>query len=520
MEVELKFQIPANRRDAVEADLRLGSVRRTRLRARYFDTPDGALAAHKMVLQLRLAGKQWVQTAKATGRGPLDRLEHNVDVDGDAGLITAKPDVQRHAGSLVGKLFSEILAQTDEPLIEVYSTDIWRLLRCEREGDTYVELALDTGRIVGPARSSGKPRVLQVCELEFELLEGPVQGLVTMAQRWSQSHGLWLSTVSRAAHGERLLSGTDVVVATQAISAVFHGKSARRPTGPMVQQAVITACLAQVLPTASEIAAGSQDAQQVDQLRVGLRRLRTALRELAPLASGFDPAWQAPLAEAFRALGVRREREAVLEAVAPRLAAVGAPPVVLPDGMSADPSHAETVRDVSFQAVLLGLIGFATQHADKQSREDRRTSQDVEECSKAKKVDSGLGSRRTRRYMRERLGKLHAETFHEGKRFESLTHDQQHRVHTRLERLRDLVEFVAPLFREDKVHHYRRRLEPAQDALCQFNDAFAALQAYREATSSDLHAWFAVGWLDARQVNDASDCAKALSRIEKARSFW
>lgn len=510
MEVEFKFCIPAERRDAVEADVRLGPVRRTRLRARYFDTAHGALAAHKMVLRLRLEGKQWVQTTKAAGRGPLDRLEHNVDIDVDSGLLTAVPDAQRHAGTPVGKLLVDVLAQTDEPLMEVYSTDIWRLVRIEQEGDTHVELAFDTGRIVGPARGSAKPRVTRICELELELLDGPVQGLVTVAQRWSQNHGLWLSTVSKAAHGERLLTGTDVVPAVKATPPVFIGKTARRPTGPAVQQAVITACLAQVLPNASEIAAGSQDAEQIHQLRVGLRRLRTALRELEPLAPGFDPAWQAPLADAFRALGARRDRETVLNAIASRLTAVGAPPVVLTKDVSSVPSPAEAVRNASVQAVLVALIGLVTQDPEEEANDH----------SGAQGKDRGFGAGATRRYLRKRLRKLHAHTVHDGERFESLSHDEQHQVRKRLKRLRYLSEFAAPLFDAGQVHRYLDRLEPAQDGLGRFNDDIVALRAYRDAVNSDPRAWFAVGWLSALQGKSGRDCTKALKRIGKSQPFW
>lgn len=517
MEVEFKFEIPAERRDAVDADLRQGPVRRTRLRARYFDTASGALATNRMVLRLRLEGKQWVQTTKAAGRGPLDRLEHNVDVDSADGLTTAMPDPHRHAGTPVGQRLVDVLAKAGEPLLEVYSTDIWRLVQCEREGDTNVELAFDTGRIVGPARASGKPRVTRICELELELLDGPVQGLVAVAQRWSQRHGLWLSTISKAAHGERLLAGTDVVPATKATPPAFAGTSARRPTGPVVQQAVITACLAQVLPNASEIAAGSDDAEQIHQLRVGLRRLRTALRELAPLAAGFDPGWQAPLAEAFRALGARRDREHVLHAIAPRLAAAGAPPVVLPDAVSTVPSPAEAVRAASFQEVLVALIGFVSQHVDDEAGTAHDEAGDPPEVPKD---DAGLGAGKTRRYLRKRLRKLHAHTVKEGSRFESLAHDEQHQVRKRLKRLRYLVEFVAPLFEGDKVRRYLDCLEPAQDALGRFNDDIVALQAYRDATSSDPRAWFAVGWLEAGQADGARDCTRAVRKIRKAQSFW
>lgn len=515
MEVEFKFQVPANRRDAVEADLRLGPAKRTRLRARYFDTAQGALAAHRVVLRLRLEGRQWVQTVKAAGRGPLDRLEHNVELGAGSDLASAVPDVQRHAGTAVGKQLAEILAQSGEPLVELYATDIWRLVRREQESGTAVELAFDTGRIIVPGQGSGKPRTTRICELELELLDGPVQGLIDMAQHWSQRHGLWLSTVSKAAHGERLLAGVDCVPAIKAVPPVFAGEPADRPTGPAVQQAVVTACLAQVLPNASEIAAGSEDAEQIHQLRVGLRRLRTALRELDPLGPGFDPAWQAPLAEAFQALGAQRDRETVLNAVVPRLAAAGAPPVVLSADAATAPSPGEAVRAASFQAVLVALIGLVTQHVDGETGQGAPSEQTQKNAD-----EPSLSGRQTRRYLRSRLRKLHAHVVHDGQRFESLTHEEQHRVRKRLKRLRYLAEFVAPLFDEDKVRHYLDRLEPAQDALGHFNDDIVALHVYREAVAEDPRAWFAVGWLNALQAAGARDCMKSLRRIERATPFW
>jgi len=360
MEVEFKFQIPADRYDTVDTDLRLGSVRRTRLRACYFDMENGALADRKIVLRMRLEGRRWVWTVKIAGRGPLDRLVHNAYVEGDGSPAVALPDARRHGGTPVGKLLAKALAQSDQPLIEVYSTDIWRIVRCERETDAYVEFAREIGRFLGPAHGSTPPRATRICELEHELLEGPVPGLVTMAQRWSQNHGLWSSTVSKAAHGERPLAGTDVVATTKATPPVFHGKAATRPTGADHQQAVIMACLSQVLPNASEIAAGSEDSEQIHQLRVGLRRLRTALRELAPLAAGFDPAWQTPLAQTFRALGACRNRETVLHAISPRLAAKGAPAVVLPADISSVPSPAKAVQAASFQAALAWRVTCKT----------------------------------------------------------------------------------------------------------------------------------------------------------------
>ena len=93
MEIEFKFQIPADRLAALKADLRSAPTRRTRLRARYFDTADGVLAAHGAVLRLRQEGDRWVQTAKALGDGPLHRLEHNADLGPVQGGEPPQPDV-------------------------------------------------------------------------------------------------------------------------------------------------------------------------------------------------------------------------------------------------------------------------------------------------------------------------------------------------------------------------------------------------------------------------------------------
>src|SRR5207237_265256 len=58
----------------------------------------------------------------------------------------------------------------------------------------------------------------------------------------------------------------------------------RKASSGEVVRSVLASCLAQVIGNASELAAGSEDEEHVHQLRVGIRRLRTALRELQPLA--------------------------------------------------------------------------------------------------------------------------------------------------------------------------------------------------------------------------------------------
>ena len=64
----------------------------------------------------------------------------------------------------------------------------------------------------------------------------------------------------------------------------------RDATGAQIVVAVLQSCLNQILPNASELAAASGDSEHIHQLRVGIRRLRTALRELDGLTDAFDAA--------------------------------------------------------------------------------------------------------------------------------------------------------------------------------------------------------------------------------------
>jgi inorganic triphosphatase YgiF len=522
MEIEFKFCIPAGRLKAVEAALKRGTVVRTRLQARYFDTADQRLAANGMVLRLRKEGRRWVQTVKATGDNALHRLEHNVDL-GTAGAAP-QIDPQRHQDTPVGDRLSKLLADDGgAPLVERQSTDIVRLTRDVRvtgPGGAVVEMALDVGKVVAHAGTPDQ-RESPVCELELELKRGDVQGLVSLARRWSQQHGLWFSTVSKAERGARLLAARETVAAVKAEAPRF---ATQHPDGRALQQAVVASCLAQMLPNASEIAAGSTDEEQIHQLRIGIRRLRTALRELAGLGPLDVAEWEPPLVDAFRALGALRDREQVVKLAQPRLREAGAPdfdPLAGDDDTAAPTlSPGDIVRAPAFQNVLVSLIGLtAAQPAE--TAPALTTAEDG--AVAAPPAPAPVNANAVRRLLRKRLQRLHKQVLRDGERFESLDTESQHRVRKRLKRLRYLAEFVAPLFEKEEggaAGRYLKALRPAQDALGEFNDEAVALALYREAVERDARAWFAVGWFTARHAAGAKACHKALAKIEDAPRFW
>lgn len=510
-EIEFKFEIPEQRLAALQKDYARAKTMRTHLQARYFDTADGTLSKNGVALRLRKEGRRWVQTAKALGDGPLHRLEHNVDLGMPRAGMPVAVDARRHAGTPVGDVLERVLGDT--PLVETFATDIWRTTRLARLGRSTIELALDNGRVIAPA-SGGRPeRVAVVRELELELASGSVADLVEVAQRWSQRHGLWFSTVSKAERGERLREEQEQGPAqgdARAVKAVpprFSGSDDGRVGAAELQRAVVAACLAQILPNATEIASGSDAPELIHQLRVGIRRLRSALRELEDVAPGrFDiAAWEPVLVDAFSNLGAQRDRDVLAAKLQPRLQAVGAPLTELPPETEKKapeiPSPGELVRSTPFQKLLVALIGFAAPPEGPVTTGKEPTDA-------------------VRDLVAQHLDKLHRQLRKAGKCFEQLPTEEQHRARKRLKRLRYLAEFVAPLFDKSRARRYVEQMLPAQDALGDYNDDVVAIEAYRDATVQDPRAWFAVGWLSAQQPVLAGGCAKALRAVGKARKFW
>ncbi len=514
-EFELKFEIPPAQLKGVAAAILEGKATRQRLQASYFDTADGALAAHGIALRLRKEGRRWVQTAKGPTADLHERLEHNVILTSQSAGVTPQLDLSRHRGTPVGKMIDKALGFKNDdtyPGLELlYTTDVQRITRQVSCGISVIEVALDMGRIFAEDRAQ------RVCELEFELKEGKPSDAAALARQWCATHGLWMSTISKSMKGQRLhkqCNFGDEVTATPP-------KYSRHASGQDMLTAVLQACLSQILPNMSELASGSNHPDHIHQLRVGIRRLRTALRELAALTKNvtknltsnvatnvnndsthgsidaIDPKWEAALVQTFRALGTHRDQSHLALVLQPQLLAAGGPHMRLGNAENTpDPGNA--VRAPEFQDALLGLVRFV----------HRETTKAVDRSGALKKAVS------------RRLQKLHRGALHDGKKFLALDEAQQHSVRKRLKRLRYVMEFVAPLFNARKVNDTTAALKPVQDALGLYNDELMALHAWRALTADDTRAWFGIGWLTAREQPNAKRCLKKIKTYAEIEPFW
>jgi triphosphatase len=483
-EVEIKLQVAPHAVATVERDLARGRCQVTRLRATYFDTPDLRLASAGLVLRLRREGRVWVQALKASGDGLLARVEHEVACGASATMPAL--DLSRHDQQPGADLLRRALDSDGAALAPRFEVDVRRTHRLVRLGDARIELAFDQGHL-----RSGKARQ-PVCELELELKAGSVTALAAVALRWAERHGLWLDTRTKSERGHLLASGAAALPAT----AFAAPHLTREDTPDAALRAGVRAALAQWLPNASALAAGTGAPEHLHQARIGLRRLLALLREFGVWSEHTEARWVEGASHLFGQLGAARDRDALQAALLPALRAAGAPPLVLPEAAASGPSPQAACRSIDATRCAIELLAFAhgtPAPADAQAFAfDRLASP---------------------------LGRLHRQARRAGQAFATLSDDERHRARRRIKRLRYAAEAVASLLPRKAWRAYLARLKVAQDALGRYQDLCLA-QALFDAPAPDAAgAWFARGWLAARRDALVADAGTALSAIGKRPHF-
>lgn len=492
-EVELKLQVPASARAAVDAAVAGRTpVRRMRLQAAYADTPDALLARHRLALRVRREGRDWVQTLKGAGDDTLTRFEHNVRVLAVPAGQAPAVDPAMHRGTAVGDRLLSVLGHAGAATLGVrYRTEVLRRARVLRAAGAQIELAFDSGTI--EAGDASWP----LCELELELVSGEPAALIELARQWMRRHGLWIDTRSKAERGELLAHGTRMAAARGSQPVVLE-----RAMSPHAGwQAVLRECVAQIAANASQIASGEHGDEHVHQLRVGLRRLRSAWQLFDFIAS--DQTLADGAAALFRALGVARDQLVVDTAFAAELGRaledVGAEPAPA-RAQRANASSAELLRSETTQRLLLGLI-------------EASVEREPDEQSGAAPVP--LVAHLTRP-----LRRWHKQAVADAKRFGELDDTQRHRLRKRIKRLRYAVEFSAGLFERKAVRRYLKPLRALQERLGAISDVIVAIDALRGTSGRDAHAWFALGWLSARRAALIEQAGAELKAFAKSEVFW
>ncbi len=521
-ETELKFQVPAPCREALQRAVATRSAQTTRLRAVYADTADHRLAAAGLALRLRQEGRVWVQTLKGRGDGLMQRLEHEVVLPPQRGLPSIDP--ARHDASPAGLALRAALAAADgvgpaAALLPVYRTDIQRLHRLVRYEGAVVEIAYDRGHILAGTGTGTGPsqKAWVVDEIEFELKRGPPQALTSLAACWVARHGLWWDVRTKSERGYRLALGLAEVPATQAARAQLPEGGSLQPAFAVMLQSA----LGQALPNLAELAGAAaantpRAAEHLHQLRVALRRLRTVLLLLADwcpepaTALALEAQWQA----VFSSLGAARDADVLAATWLPRLAQAGAPPLQAPVESEASDLGA-LLRAPALSVLLLQTLSLALPVQALKASEPVRPPVPSAAASEApcQPPERHAAARQVLRHAWRRA-------WADAAAFAQAPLPQQHRARKRLKRLRYALEFLSPLFPKKSTRRLLLALNAALKALGDFNDLQAAHAHFSHLAAIDPAAWFAVGWLAAQAEPAQRRATQALAGLKKAPKVW
>jgi inorganic triphosphatase YgiF len=266
IERELKFSLPAHAGRRVWRLVRPSVPQRRRaIDSVYFDTPERELHRRGAALRLRRDQNRWLQTLKSgsSALGGLARRECEVPAPRGRLDCTRFPRTQAR---IAAGFDLERVARSLRPVFRT------RFLRTTGsvalESGARAEISVDHGSIEADGRR------IPIHELELELKRGSSPPMLRLAERLVEPLGLALEFESKAERGYRLADGVAIVAPLKWPEV----RLSRNATAAEAFTAVCNAALVQIGVNARAYARAGKVPEHLHQLRVGVRRLRSALR--------------------------------------------------------------------------------------------------------------------------------------------------------------------------------------------------------------------------------------------------
>lgn len=456
----------------------------------YYDTADGRLWRRGFSLRLRQKGRGYELTLKQIG-GSLRRGEWSAAVDEPLADIARLPP-QAPRGE-IGTILPEEMGPR-------FASEMERAKkRLDLEGAT-VEVSFDKGRIVSGDREA------PLAELEFELLDGQVGVMLGHVKSALGRRRFVIGTRSKADRGMELADN----LPPGCIKAIKPPLDATDTLETAVGK-IIAVTARQIIGNIAAAADG-RDPEGVHQLRIGLRRLRSAFSLFNGALSHRGEVLGDKAKRAFQALGDARDLDVfLLETMAPvlnsRFDGPGAERLAAIAGESRQAAYEQVRRLVGepwFSSFLLDLLIAG-------------------EGGKG-----GLVARDGDLLLRPRavavLHKRHKKVLKLGRGFAGMSSDQRHQVRIALKKLRYACDYFQPLFKKSAARPYLKRLAGLQDDLGRLNDATVAESLADRLAADDadaaIGAGLVKGWYRHRLHSVEPHMQKAWQRFVDARPFW
>lgn len=408
------------------------------LAATYFDTPDGALARARISLRVRASGGRHIQTLKQ-GEG-FSRQEHEAPVEGTA-LDLDMPALK-----------AALRAPARRRLEPRFTVNVRRRQRVVRHDGAEIELAIDEGEVA--AAGQGRP----ISEVELELVSGDPAALFGLARLLARTAPLYLSFEGKAARGQALRDGAEGRP-RKSDKAVLHPGLATAPAF----QAVARDALGQIAANAQLLREAGGGGEALHQLRVALRRLRSAISTFKPVVADDQAAaikaelkWLSRACDEARDLDVFANDNARLQGRSRKGDQLS--PAVEAARSAAHAKAGAAVASRRFRDLVLDATAWV-------------------ETGPWLAVDGKAEKRRgrpARRFAEKALDRRWTKVARSGRNLARLDDLQRHRLRIAAKNLRYALEGFGPLFDTKAVDRFVGRLKDLQDQLGALNDAVMA----------------------------------------------
>lgn len=471
METELKLSISpgdtrAFRDHPILKKYALEKPHEVNLSSIYFDTPRLDVKHADAGLRVRqMEDKSWIQTLKV-GSEAISGLHHRQEWEST--VIGPKPDLPALQQFVDPKSNDSKLIKALSKhghLLPAFTTNVHRTVWDLRlpTGEE-IECVLDQGSIDhGSAQSS-------VSEVELELKSGDPRRLFDLALELQNTIPLHIGNLSKADRGYGLLAPTKTS-STKATPL----RLAAKMTVEQAFQAIASNCLSHIQANQAGVSRGC-DVESLHQMRVGLRRFRSALgmfKNLIPCPAEI----QTGLIWLDQMLGPARDWDVLTESTLPRVESKVAEKSMMVPLLVATQDKATTCHHAAAEAVLsqrytklmviscgwIQCAGWRNRITDKPSRPL---------------------TRRIGRFAEQILERDQQRLIKRGKLLKGAKPEQRHGVRIAAKKTRYAAEFFESLYSAKIVRPYINALARLQDELGWLNDAAVASVLLKEIGST------------------------------------
>jgi triphosphatase len=469
-EVELKLEVAAGSAEQLFSVEGLGGEWASQRQVSvYFDGPDREVRSLGCTLRVREGGGRFVQTVKSLdgGAGLFQRGEWEYEIGGP------EPDRDRLAHTPLARLGPTTLA----PIVR---SEVTRRSRRLRNDGALIEIVLDEGEM-----RAGK-RVLPLCEIELELIEGDAAAMFALARRIDAQVPARLGVMSKAERGFALADGR-------------LGKIAKAEPVPLREDMIVADGFAAIVAACvrhfrlnEPLATGQRLPEALHQCRVAMRRLRSALTLFRTAVADVE---FARLREELRwftgELGDARNLDVFLARDLPanERRAIEARREAAYDRVVAA-MDSQPVRMLMLDLVAWSRLGEWRGHADAQLPLEPYVSHRIDRLWR-------------------RIG--------QARDLEDMHEEQRHRLRIEVKKLRYALEFAAALYagQREPQRRFARAIETLQEALGDLNDVVVA----RSLVTCD--AWpIAPNQPGHRERALLSDAEDALHHLRRIGPYW